>query len=154
MKSRRLIVLVLFVTLLPLVGCGGDSATTEMQSSETAVADQGVANIVSATGEVRPARWASLSFPVDGRVETILVEEGQPVTAGQPLIQLDAVRLARAVAEAQAALAAAEADLARLKAGAHPQDLAAAEQAAAAAKADVQMAGAGVDAAQAALSQA
>ena len=154
MASRRLIILVLSVVLLPLSGCGGDNATTEMQSSETAATDQVMANIVSATGEVRPARWASLSFPVDGRVETILVDEGLAVTAGQPLIQLDAVRLARAVAEAQAALTAAEADLARLKAGAHPQDIAAAEQAVAAAKADVQMAEAGVDAAEAALSQA
>ncbi len=154
MKSRRLIVLVLFVALLPLAGCGGDSSAARAESSGTAVPDQGNTNVVSATGEVRPARWAGLTFSVDGRVQAILVEEGQAVTAGQPLIQLDAVRLVRAVAEAQSALTAAEADLARLKAGAHPQDVAAAEQVVAAAKADIQMAEAGVDAAEAALSQA
>jgi HlyD family secretion protein len=154
MRSIRLITLVLLAALLPLSGCGGDSATSEMQSSETAVAGQGLSNVVSATGEVRPARWASLSFPVDGQVQTILVEEGQTVTSGQPLIQLDAVRLNRAVSEAQAALSAAEAALARLKAGAHPQDVAAAEQTVAAAKADIQIAKAGVDAAEAALGQA
>jgi HlyD family secretion protein len=147
MRSIRLITLVLLAALLPLSGCGGDSATSEMQSSETAVAGQGLSNVVSATGEVRPARWASLSFPVDGQVQTILVEEGQTVTSGQPLIQLDAVRLNRAVSEAQAALA-------RLKAGAHPQGVAAAEQTVAAAKADIQIAKAGVDAAEAALGQA
>ena len=154
MRSIRLITLVLFAALLPLSGCGGDSATTGTQTSEAAVAGQGLSNVVSATGEVRPARWAGLSFPVDGQVQTILVEEGQTVTSGQPLIQLDAVRLNRAVSEAQAARSAAEADLARLKAGAHPQDVAAAEQAVAAAKADIQIAKAGVDAAEAALGQA
>jgi HlyD family secretion protein len=154
MRSRRLIGFVLLLALLPLAGCGSDSSAAKAESSGTAVPDQGTANIVSATGEVRPARWAGLSFPVDGRVETILVEEGLVVAAGQPLIQLDAVRLARAAAEAQAALSAAEADLARLKAGAQPHDVAAAEQAVAAAQANVQMAEAGVDAAGAALSQA
>src|SRR5512136_1967316 len=110
MKSRLLLVLALFVALLPLAGCDGDSSTAKAQSSGTDVPDQGNTNVVSATGEVRPARWASLSFPVDGQVQTILVEEGQTVTFGQPLIQLDAVRLNRAVSEAQAALYAAEAD--------------------------------------------
>ncbi len=154
MKNRRLIILALFMALLPLAGCDGDSSTARAGSSGTAVPDQDLSNIVSATGEVRPARWAALSFPVDGRVQAILVEEGQLVTAGQPLIQLDAVRLNRAVSEAQAALSAAEADRARLKAGAHPQDIAAAEQAVAASRADIQIARAGVDASKAALSQA
>jgi HlyD family secretion protein len=119
MKNGWLIVLALLVALLPLAGCEGSSSSDSTPAGPTgaAVPDQESSNVVSATGEVRPAQRAGLSFLVDGQVEAVLAEEGQAVTAGQPLVQLDAVRLARAINEAQAALAAAEAELARLKAG-------------------------------------
>ena len=81
---------------------------------------------VSASGKVVPARWAQLSAQIGGQIE-VLVEEGQRVEAGRALAQLDDAELQHAVHEARAALALAEADLARLKAGARSEDIASAE---------------------------
>jgi HlyD family secretion protein len=89
-----------------------------------------------------------------GLVRAVLVQEGQPVKSGQPLVELESVQFERAVAEAQAALLAAEANLARVKAGAHPQDIAAAEQAVAASAAQQTMAEAQLQAGEAELARA
>lgn len=152
-KLRWLIPTLLLISLL-LTGCDiGDSASnTETVAAAPPV--QEIEDVVSATGEVRPALWADLTFPVAGTVIAVHVKEGQEVTAGQLLVELDAVQLARAVAEAQAALSAAEADLARIEAGAHPQDIIAAEQAVAAAQANVNVAQTQVAAAEAGVRQA
>jgi multidrug efflux pump subunit AcrA (membrane-fusion protein) len=153
MQVRKLLIPVFFVALLSLAGCGARDSESNLETASTASLAQELEDVVSATGEVRPARWASLSFPVAGRVATVHVEEGQDVSAGQSLSELDSVQLARAVAEAEAALLAARANLARVQAGAHPQDIAAAEEAVAAAKANVGVAQTQVDAAEAGLGQ-
>ncbi|GAB4532101.1 MAG: hypothetical protein Kow0063_12200 [Anaerolineae bacterium] len=103
--------------------------------------------VIWASGEVVPARWANLSFPVAGRVVELLVAEGETVTAGTILARLDTKELEDAVVAAEAGLAAARAELAGLKAGARPGEIAQAEEA-------VNSARAARDAARAQLSQA
>jgi HlyD family secretion protein len=153
-RQRGMLLLpLLLLSSLSLAGCDAGSSGADAQAT-SAPSNQETENIVSATGEVRPARWASLSFPVGGAAKAVHVKEGQAVQAGQPLIEIDAVQLARTVAEAQAALAATEADRARVKAGPHPQDVAAAEQAVAAARANVLVVQAQVAAAEADLGRA
>jgi HlyD family secretion protein len=149
MRNRLLVLLMLFlVALASLTSCGGgDSASGAETALTPTFQDEG--NVVSATGEVRPARWANLSLPMGGTVRAVQVEEGQDVAAGQQLLEVEAVQLERAVAETQAALSAAEANLARAKADAHPQDVAAAEQAVAAAQANEAVAQAQITAAEA-----
>jgi HlyD family secretion protein len=154
MQVRKLLIPVLLIALLILAGCGASDSESNLETTSAAQLAQELEDVVSATGQVRPARWASLSVPVGGRVAAVNVEEGQEVLAGQPLIELNAVQLARAVAEAQAALSAAQTNLERVQAGAHPQDLAAAEEAVAAAVANVGVAQTQVDAAEAGLVQA
>jgi multidrug resistance efflux pump len=154
MQARKILIPVLFFALLFLVGCGSGDSESNLETTSAALLAQELEDVVSATGQVRPARWASLSFPVGGRVVAVHVEEGQEVPAGQPLIELDAVQLARGVAEAEAALSAAEANLDRVQAGAHLQDIAAAEEAVAAAMANVGVAQTQVAAADAGLGQA
>jgi RND family efflux transporter MFP subunit len=58
------------------------------------------------TGE----RYISLGVRVPSRIEAYLVEEGETVVAGQPLVQLDARSYEAALREARAALARARAD--------------------------------------------
>ena len=138
MRNRHVVVfllLVALVALMALVGCGSNASPSDSDAASSTAAFEDVADVVSATGEVRPARWADLSYPVGGTITTVHVEEGEEVAAGQLLVELDAVPLTRAVAEAQAALLAAQADLARVKAGPRSQDVAAAEEALAAAEA-------------------
>lgn len=70
--------------------------------------DTGV-NVVSASGNIWPYRSAELAFLTGGRVAEILVARGEQVTAGTPLIRLDAPDLEAAVRQAEAAVAQAEA---------------------------------------------
>jgi multidrug resistance efflux pump len=103
--------------------------------------------VIWASGEVVPATWASLSFPIGGQVVELAVSEGTTVSAGTVLARLDAAELEDAVTTAEAAVAVARADMTRLKAAARPPEIAQAE-------ASIQSAEAVKDAAQAHLEQA
>lgn len=72
---------------------------------------------------------ADLSFKIPGRVERRPVDEGDFVSAGQVIAQLDARDLEAELAMRQAELAAAEAALAELQAGTRPEEIAAAKAA-------------------------
>jgi HlyD family secretion protein len=72
------------------------------------------------TGYVTPIRHADLSLSTNGRVEQVLVKEGDQIKAGQPLIQLEDAAL-------KAALVQAQADLKGLQNGARPEEIAAAQ---------------------------
>jgi HlyD family secretion protein len=66
---------------------------------------------------------------VGGRVTNIVVDEGDGVTLGQPIVTLDDADLQAQVKQAQAALSAAEANLAQVKAGTRQETIDAAEAA-------------------------
>ncbi|MBI5768280.1 MAG: HlyD family efflux transporter periplasmic adaptor subunit [Verrucomicrobia bacterium] len=70
---------------------------------------------------------AQLGFKIPGRVAQRFVAEGQRVTAGQPIAQLDDAEQKQELALRRAELAAAEAVLAELEAGSRPQEIAAVE---------------------------
>jgi HlyD family secretion protein len=94
----------------------------------TAVVERGTLRVnVTASGRIEPAAEVDLSFDLPGRVEDVLVDLGDAVREGQPLARLNATELALAVQQAQAALAAAEAQLALLEVGARPEEIAASE---------------------------
>ena len=101
---------------------------------------------VSASGSIEPNRRVNLTFETPGRVAEVAVEVGQAVKAGDLLARLDTTQLELQVRQAQAALDAAEAQLAQLKAPPRPEQIAAAE-------ANVRAAEAQVSAASANLSQ-
>lgn len=72
---------------------------------------------------------AELSFKIPGRVERRPVDEGQLVSAGQTIAQLDTRELEAEVQMRRAELAAAEAALAELQAGTRQEEIAAAQAA-------------------------
>ncbi|MBK9710732.1 MAG: efflux RND transporter periplasmic adaptor subunit [Kouleothrix sp.] len=82
---------------------------------------------VNATGQLEPAQVASLSFAAAGRVEAVLARVGETVARGAPLARLDTRDLDLRVAQAQAALAQAQASYDRVAAGSTPAEVAAAE---------------------------
>ena len=85
--------------------------------------------VVTASGNVRAAAQVNLGFRLGGQVAEVLVEEGQFVRAGQPLVRLDTRNLELQVAQAEASLAAAKAQLAKLLEGPSEAELEAARAA-------------------------
>ena len=88
-----LIVAIVAITLL-VAGC--DSLPSEVTSilpsqatpTERPVLFDDIVPTISATGEVVPAEWSSLSMSVAGVVEEVLVSEGDSVEDGQVLVRL------------------------------------------------------------------
>jgi HlyD family secretion protein len=80
--------------------------------------------ILSGTVE---ARETAVAFQVNGRIERLLVDEGEPVKQGQEVALLAADDYEQAVTRAKAEVAAAEASVAVLEAGARKQELKVAE---------------------------
>jgi HlyD family secretion protein len=69
-------------------------------------------------------REVNLGFRVSGRVSEVLKDEGDPVAPGETIARLDPAPYQQEVAQAQAAHAAAEADLLRLTTGYRPEEIA------------------------------
>ncbi|HEX7587201.1 MAG TPA: efflux RND transporter periplasmic adaptor subunit [Anaerolineae bacterium] len=132
-----IILLVLFVAfVLPRLTAPDASAN----ALETETIERGtLVATVSATGAVSPLREAQMAFSATGPLTQLDVKAGDVVQAGQVLAQLDTRALEFQLAQSEASLNSAQAQLDKLK---NP------------AAADVTSAQAGVASAQAALAQA
>jgi multidrug efflux pump subunit AcrA (membrane-fusion protein) len=130
MKSKKLII---GIIVIAVVAAGAFFALTlprmfakPVEAGVTPVAQPSVRAAV-AEGKLVPS--------LSGRVAEILVKEGDTVQAGQVLLHLEDARQRAAVAQAEAALAGAQARLAQLKAGALPDEVITAQSAVDAAQA-------------------
>jgi len=177
MIQKTVIVTLIGILLLAsLTGCGFGADPTAEPVTVEAVEQP---NVVSAEAFVVPIKDANLAFEVGGRVKSVAVEEGDPITAGQMLAELDNASQQASLNSAEAGLAQAEtgvsiaeasveeaqASLDKVLAGATPEELAQAEAALAGAEAalaeiisgatqeDIAQAEASVVTAQASLSQ-
>jgi HlyD family secretion protein len=116
---------------LLLAGCQpGAAAEEEGAAADTAALDLAVQDttpVISATGEVLPEQWATLSFTLGGEIEDLLVAVGDEVQAGDVIARLDTTDLEAALTAAEAGLASAEANLAKTKAGPTEEEIDAAE---------------------------
>lgn len=131
-RSRLLIgaVVVLILTVLGYAGYRSFLAPGPATPGQTpSPSGSESPTIVSAEGKIVPLRNATLAFRMAGRIQRIIVNEGDTVRAGQALIQLQAKDLQAAVDQAQAAVALARAQLDQVAAGARPEEIAAAEAA-------------------------
>lgn len=94
-----------------LVGPPSQSAVVQ---SRTVKAQQGVVQqTVSGSGNVEPATQLDLGFKTSGVVRTIEISQGQYVTAGQLLAELNPQSAEAALEQSKASLQAAEATLAQ-----------------------------------------
>ncbi len=130
--KRKTIVIVAIVAAVAvgaffLVRAVGRSDSGTAQAETVTVARGALTQVVNATGNVAPAQRATLSFEISGRVLEILVDEGDVVQKGQPLVRLDATDLELALRSAEASLRAAQARYEQTKAGPSKEDIAAAE---------------------------
>ena len=125
------IILLLLVAVL-LTGCGGapePSPTPVLTAPAPALPSGSSGAAVTASGEVMAAQEAQMGFALAGQVETVEVEMGDDVLEGDTLISLESSALEAGVAQAEAALEAARAQLAEMEAGPRPEDLATADAA-------------------------
>lgn len=99
-------------------------------------APKALANELRLAGHVETIE-TDLAFKVAGKVKKVYFEEGETVKAGQLVAELEDEDLAQEVSLREAALAAAQAGLAKLTTGYRPQELKEAEAALAAAEADL-----------------
>jgi multidrug resistance efflux pump len=83
---------------------------------------------LSSSGTIE-AESVAIAAEVGGRIATLAVDEGDEVQEGQLLVQLDTAFIDAQIHQAEAAVKAAEASLARLKAGARPEEIRQAEAA-------------------------
>lgn len=98
---------------------------TEDERRPVAVSRGTLLDDITASGSVSFPELESLRFDISGTVAEILVEEGDPVTEGDPLVVLDAVTISAlesAVANAEIDIQDAGEDLAELLTGASGLD--------------------------------
>ena len=95
------------LTLVLLVaGCGGAAATRRTPKVAVAVASaerRDIPYVIAASGTVEPRQTATISSPVGGIIQRVMFREGQDVTEGQPLFQIDPRPFQTALAQAKAA---------------------------------------------------
>ena len=102
MKKQTLLILAALLTAALLAGCArnNDAASTPAPAPVVA-APVRAANEIIVDGVVVPVRSAALNLATGGIVDEILVIEGTPVSAGEPILRLHAARQQAAVAQAR-----------------------------------------------------
>jgi HlyD family secretion protein len=81
------------------------------------VTRQDISNVISTNGKIEPVNNFEAHAPAPATVKRVLVSEGDPVKAGQLLVQLDDADARAQAAKALAHLRSAEADLHAVEAG-------------------------------------
>jgi len=106
--------LLTIVTGLLLTGCGGATTTATVAPEDVPVVTQATDKVV-AEAIVEPARWSELSFDIGGDVLEVHIQEGDSVSQGDLLAQLETADLQRAVAQAELNLRQAQLRLDKLQ---------------------------------------
>ena len=108
---KRTYWIILLVLALSLSACGKAATPTPLPAvalDSSNNSNSSSSSQSTASGEIVPVASIKLSFPLTGIVKTVSVAEGDSVTAGQSLVQLDTAILDAQVAQAKANLASAE----------------------------------------------
>jgi len=139
--SRRTLLAILIILVLAVMAyvgyrqwgyrfslSGAKTSTVSPEAVRTVPVRRGRLNMmVEATGNLSAARQQTLTFDTSGTVAAIHVEEGENVTAGTLLAELDTRDLELQVRNAEQSLRSQEAALAALKATPTAEDVAAAQ---------------------------
>jgi len=84
MNYRLFITVITLSLLVSACGAGGQAGTATPEAIPTVMAD----STIIAEGRLQPVRDAEIAFTASGVVSNILVQEGETVKQGQPLIRL------------------------------------------------------------------
>ncbi|MBI5060091.1 efflux RND transporter periplasmic adaptor subunit [candidate division KSB1 bacterium] len=127
MKSKKKRLWTIIIIVLVIAGATVGALTSKRKDTRTAVTTEGVEyrrliSTVSAEGEVEPVDQVKISAEIPGRITELPVKEGEMVTKGQFLVELDPKTYAANRESAQSMLRSArasrdkaEADLKRVR---------------------------------------
>ena len=131
LKQKKLIsvmILFLFVTATALTGCKsktsgdiGEEALVPVEVKEVKL--ESIKDITKLTGTIEAEDDVKVTAKIPGRVEQVLKDVGDFVQKGEPLIILETKELQNQLAQAEAALAMAQANLSANEDAALPQQL-------------------------------
>ncbi len=110
-KKPLLIAVGALVVIAAVAGAalrGRGDKSLEVQAAK--VERQKIVQKVSATGKIQPKTQVEISADVSGKITKLAVVEGQWVTKGQLLVELDRERFLAAVESAEATVSSAEAN--------------------------------------------
>lgn len=142
-------IIILLGAVLALSACSGsfggsedEESVAEVQAAELEEADEAgvpvevaevqtgdISLILSYTGSLQPEDDINLIPGAAGRVEQVLVEVGDPVKTGDPIAIIEDDTYQIQIKQAEAALANAQLNLAKMELGSRPEEIAAAQAA-------------------------
>jgi HlyD family secretion protein len=119
--SRNKKIIIAVVALVLIASAGGFAWWTRRSTAPTvtveAIRARDLEAVVSASGKIQPKRFVNISADTSGRVVDLAVNEGDRVTVGQFLMQIDPRTLRTRVESGQAALQANQAGLDQARQG-------------------------------------
>ncbi|MCM3880397.1 MAG: efflux RND transporter periplasmic adaptor subunit [Vicinamibacterales bacterium] len=118
-RNRKIIIA---VVALVVIGAAAGSAWWFRRSTAPTVTVETIKTrdleaVVSASGKIQPKKFVNISADTSGRIVNLAVNEGDRVTAGQFLMQIDPRSLRTRVESGQAALRGAESALDQARQG-------------------------------------
>jgi multidrug resistance efflux pump len=141
---RREVIILFILIAAILSACALRLRGPEPEQAPTPLPEQGFASVVSVTGELVPAEWATVSSHSrpgpGGTALEVLVKPGDVVEAGDLLVRLEPSDAEFAVARAQVAVEAAQGQVALLQSRPRPEEVAVAEAGVAAVQPSIEQA--------------
>lgn len=119
-RARRAVVIGTAIVLAGLVGFYVLRAPAVTVGT---VVSRDIAAAIQGVGTVEAKIAVNVSSKVTARLDAVLVDQGDSIRAGQPLVRLDAAQYAADVDRAEANVRAADAQLRDLLAGPRPQEI-------------------------------
>jgi HlyD family secretion protein len=116
-------------TARPIAQAAGpaEQAATPVQVAAVTTGD--ISSVFSYAGNLQSKRSVSIIPGASGRIQTLKVAVGDEVKAGDPLMTVESDRYAAQLKQAQAALATAQLNYAKMQRGPRPEQIAAAQTA-------------------------
>jgi HlyD family secretion protein len=122
--KKRIIIGVILLAVAALAVWWYLAAAKKPQVSTVKATIGDITETVLVTGTTTPMQSVDLSFEQTGKVSAVHVNIGDKVKAGQPLVELDKSGLLAQLAQANAAVASAQAQLDGVKSGTRPEQIA------------------------------
>lgn len=132
MRQRIIEAIIIILLLFAVVGVGYWIFSNNPQVWELVLVELELATPEAETAGITASgfievRQVAIAPEVSGRIARLMVDEGDQVREGQVLVEIDTDLRDAQIAEAEAAVAMAEAQLDRVKAGTRAEDVAVAE---------------------------